>query len=168
MEEHLHRCAPCAQELIALSTRKTPTPLARLRLVRRDREGHFEEFREPVAELLELALDQTDDLLLRAEVGGHWRRGPAPGVSFLFPEVSASSAFIALARMDPGATFPLHRHGGEERSLVLQGGACEEEGLQRWRGQTLHKEKGSSHRLIALPGPPCIAAIHLAGDLEFC
>ena len=75
-----------------------------------------------------------------------------------------------MIRMEPGASYPAHRHNGPEELLVLQGGFRDATG--EWRaGDFARFEDGSIHHAVALDeGPPCIffaiaqEGIELFGD----
>jgi anti-sigma factor ChrR (cupin superfamily) len=68
-------------------------------------------------------------------------------------------------RVPAGATFPLHRHIGEERVLVLQGGFEDQDGRVYRRGDEAWKPAGSEHSFVALPGPDLIYLVVLFGGV---
>ncbi|MCS6900421.1 MAG: cupin domain-containing protein [Myxococcales bacterium] len=71
-------------------------------------------------------------------------------------------------RFEGGTTFPEHLHGGEERTLVLQGGFLDLlSGRHLLPGDTLVLPAGSSHRFRIDPGEPCISAVLLLGPISF-
>ena len=86
-----------------------------------------------------------------------FRRTRHDGVSIHFYSSDRESGRAAvMIRMEPGCSYPAHRHTGPEELLVLQGGFRDEHGVYR-AGDYARFERGSSHRPQALEdGPPCI------------
>ena len=80
-----------------------------------------------------------------------------PGVSIHFYRSDRASGHAAvMIRMEPGASYPGHRHDGPEELLVLQGGFRDERGVYR-AGDYARFEAGSAHRPVALEdGPACV------------
>ena len=61
-----------------------------------------------------------------------------------------------MIRMEPGCSYPAHRHTGPEELIVLQGGFRDEHGTYR-AGDYARFERGSAHHPIALEdGPACV------------
>ena len=80
-----------------------------------------------------------------------------PGVAIHFYRSDRQTGqATVMIRMEPGASYPGHRHDGPEELLVLQGGFRDERGT--WRaGDYARFEAGSTHRPTALEdGPPCV------------
>jgi anti-sigma factor ChrR (cupin superfamily) len=88
-----------------------------------------------------------------------WKPTRHPGVAIWFYATDrASGRTLALIRMDPGRSYPPHRHRGEERLLVLTGGYRDEAGEHR-AGDFVTYEDGTEHGPVALDGPgsgPCV------------
>jgi anti-sigma factor ChrR (cupin superfamily) len=80
-----------------------------------------------------------------------------PGVSIHFFHVDSTTGHAAvLIRMEPGASYPRHRHRGAEELFLLSGGFRDEHGEHRAPGYARF-EDGSSHAPVALEGgAPCI------------
>lgn len=75
-------------------------------------------------------------------------------------------AHAGLIRLQPGATFPNHRHVGEERILLLQGRVRDTAGNEYRAGDTLVSADGTEHEMIAVGDEEVIyAAVVIA--LEF-
>lgn len=161
VETHLANCRICGAWLSELREAVQPAAsLGRIRLIRRSLEGHFEEFRGALVELFAIDYAQVDRLLHRIS-SGTWHAGPDEGVEFQAVRVGdrLGESVGVVVRAAPGAMLSMHGHGGDELTLVLQGGFSEDDGHQLWRGQLLHKPPGSEHSLTALPGPTCICAV---------
>ncbi len=88
-----------------------------------------------------------------------WKPTRHPGVAIWFYAADRGTGrTLALIRMDPGCGYPRHKHRGEERLLVLQGGYRDEFGEHRAGGFAVY-ENGTEHGPVALDGPgsaPCV------------
>lgn len=60
-----------------------------------------------------------------------------------------------LIRMEPGHSYPAHRHVGLEEVFILQGGYRDKRGEHR-AGDYILNEAASAHAPIALDGEDCI------------
>ena len=58
-------------------------------------------------------------------------------------------------RMQPGCSYPAHRHIGVEEVLILQGGYRDSKGEHR-AGDYIINEAGSAHHPVALEGEDCV------------
>ena len=96
-----------------------------------------------------------------------WKPTKRPGiyVETLWSD-PASGDVAVLVRMDPGCTYPRHRHVREEDVLVLQGGFRDAAG--EYRCGTFHRfAAGSIHEPVALEGDaPCILFSVARGGIE--
>ena len=74
------------------------------------------------------------------------------GVSIHFFDSDRESGRAAvMIRMEPGCSYPAHRHTGPEEILVLQGGF--RDGKGDWSaGEYARFETGSTHWPVALDG----------------
>lgn len=59
---------------------------------------------------------------------------------------------MVLIRMDPGCSYPPHRHAGIEDVLVLQGGYRDDRG-EHVAGSFFRYPSGSTHAPVALGDP---------------
>lgn len=87
-----------------------------------------------------------------------WRPTRHEGVTW-FPLHAPESAgdgghgdATVLIRMEPGSSYPRHRHVGVEEVLVLAGGYRDERGEYR-SGQYVRYPAGSEHHPVALGDP---------------
>jgi len=78
----------------------------------------------------------------------------------------ASGDAAVLVRMDPGCTYPRHRHVRDEEVFVLQGGFRDERG--EYAAGDFHRfEAGSIHEPVALDGQlPCVLFSVAHGGIE--
>ena len=67
---------------------------------------------------------------------------------------------VSLLRLQPGEGLPVHRHGGAEYTVVMQGGYTDNTG-NYGVGDFAVGPGAAEHEPIADPGEPCIALIAL-------
>ncbi len=88
-----------------------------------------------------------------------WRPTRYRGVAVHFyASDRATGRTLVLIRMDPGCGYPRHRHHGEERLLVVQGGYRDDHGEHRAGSFVVHDD-GSEHAPFATGAagdPPCV------------
>lgn len=96
-----------------------------------------------------------------------FRETSYPGVSIhSFHSDRTSGHAAVMIRMEPGASYPAHRHRGPEELLVLQGGFRDENGVYR-AGEYARFEDGSVHHPRALEdGPACVFFAIAAEGIE--
>lgn len=72
-----------------------------------------------------------------------------------------------LIRMEPGCSYPAHRHAGLEEVFILQGGYRDQKGEHR-AGDYVLNEPGSAHHPAALTDPPedCVMLAVAHGGIE--
>jgi quercetin dioxygenase-like cupin family protein len=76
---------------------------------------------------------------------GDWERTAVPGVSVKPLSVDPDRRYVTmLVRMEPGSSYPIHRHAGAEECLVLQGD-LEVGGETLHAGDYQHADEGSRH-----------------------
>jgi putative transcriptional regulator len=127
-------------------------------------------FTERLAALFDLGRERSGELIREAAgSAAGWQAIPIPGVRLLHfaggPRVAAADC--GLVRLEPGARFPAHRHGGDEWSLVLAGEAEEEGTGNRWQpGDLVHRTAGSVHAYRAVGQEPLVFAVVLEGGIE--
>ncbi len=90
-----------------------------------------------------------------------------PGVSIhFFHQDSTTGHAAVLIRMEPGASYPRHRHRGPEELFLVSGGFRDEHGVHRAPGYARF-EDGTSHSPVALEGPePCVFFAIAAEGIE--
>ena len=85
-----------------------------------------------------------------------WKPTKHPGISLLWLHSQRPCGdTVVLIRMEPGASYPAHRHVGVERLFVLQGAYRDRAGVYHAGEEVVHPP-GSSHHPIAEPGEDCI------------
>ncbi len=166
VEAHLRDCAECrreADELDRLTETFTVPPSGVLSKLQGTLSGpqRFAHFIERVAKLFDISTDEAKAVLARIDDPAIWDTELAPGV-WVAP-VNAGpgvgeGAFTVLLKLEPGAVFPTHTHGGEEQVLVLEGGYLDVSGTEYWRGELDVRQPGTSHSFTGLPGLGCLCA----------
>ena len=73
---------------------------------------------------------------------------------------------LKLIKMDPGASVPLHSHGGKEYILVLEGSFCDEYGKYS-RGDIQINDQKIKHTPIASQNHGCICLTITEKDVIF-
>jgi quercetin dioxygenase-like cupin family protein len=101
-------------------------------------------------------LELAEAPALPLDPGAYAWEEPSPGVRVAVVKVDASRSVCAsLIWASPGARYPLHRHLGDETTLILQG-ACRDEHGSYAAGDVARMRAGSTHRVEFLPGEDCI------------
>ena len=79
----------------------------------------------------------------------------------------ATNDATVLIRMQPGCSYPAHRHKGIEEVFILQGGYADSRGTHR-AGDYIINDAGSAHRPTALtePAEDCIMLAFAHGGIE--
>jgi quercetin dioxygenase-like cupin family protein len=133
-------------------------------------ERRYEGFVDRLATFLDFDPERTRSLLgrLRSGVDDTWEEGRVEGVRLFHfdggPRVA--SAHCGLVRVDPGVTYPLHRHQGDEWAFVLQGTAREDDGRVLAPGDLLHNLPGSRHAFTAEGPEPFVFVVVLHAGIE--
>jgi anti-sigma factor ChrR (cupin superfamily) len=82
-------------------------------------------------------------------------RYPGVSIHFFYEDPTTGHAAVMI-RMEPGSSYPRHRHKGAEELLILQGGFRDENGVYR-EGEFARFEDGTTHWPKALEdGPACV------------
>jgi anti-sigma factor ChrR (cupin superfamily) len=176
---HLDACGRCRRELArieesvagvaALAPRVRPSPELRRRVLGAvEGRARYAPFVDRVARFFGVDTEEATAALEAITSEGAWSPGPMPGMATAKLPRSANvpGRTAVLLRSDAGARSPLHRHLGEERLLILEGGIVESDGRAFHAGDLVVKPSGSSHAFHVPEGEPCVAAYLLDGGLE--
>lgn len=156
----------CALAL-ALPPEEPPPGLRERILAALPRASRFETFLDRVARMIDLGTDAVRDLLAKIDDPAGWEAGPPPARLYHLPYGPALAGVdVGFVHVPAGAAFPHHRHLGEERVLVLQGGFLDSDGTIVRRGETSFKEAGSDHAFTALPGPDLVYLVVIVQGVE--
>lgn len=141
-----------------------PAAAVRARLLASLEPSRFDRFVAPIAELFAVTVDGARAMLAKLDDAGAWRP-LLPGIDCIRVSGSSNPAQpqCAFVRVAPGTTFPWHRHLGEERSLVLHGGAHMSDGRDLRPGDVLVVDEQVEHDFIVEGDDPCIFAVRSSG-----
>jgi quercetin dioxygenase-like cupin family protein len=120
-----------------------------------DLEGiaRFDLVTEALRRFVDLGADPVDALLCKLEdAATAWTEG-LPGIRYFHfaPGPGAAGAEAGFVRLEPGATFPSHRHLGPERTFVLDG-VMQDRGRVYGPGSVIESAAGTAHDYAAGPG----------------
>lgn len=176
---HLERCAECRERLhdadqiggVLMQQQRVEAPPEDARaaiLARLDDEPAIAQAAPPLDVLEPRDPDRLPSALhpwfgnsLRAL---HWRR-VAPGVQRILAS-GISGGDLMLLRIAPGSKLPLHSHGGNELTMILDGayddmlGHFGPDDVADLDGETLHQP-------VTSPGVPCICVAATDAPLIF-
>lgn len=182
VETHVAGCPTCAAELadtasvvelIALSLEPVePPPELRERiLVAAAGESRFASFVDLVASLIDQSRELVRKLLDSIDDAAAWEPGPVAGTKLMHlpqgPALAGAGAVVGFVRVDPGVTFPYHRHLGDERVVILQGGLRDEDGSVARRGDIVDKPGETAHSFVAIGDVPLVYLVVLQKGVEF-
>ena len=89
-----------------------------------------------------------------------------PGMQTARIATGDTSLDLRLLRLKPGLGMPVHTHGGDELTLVLQGSYTDETGQYR-RGDVAMADDSLTHYPVADAGEPCICLTVIEAPLKF-
>jgi anti-sigma factor ChrR (cupin superfamily) len=114
-----------------------------------------------LAALWDLSEDDVTNELVRAKDNEQWRWTALPGIRLFDVQGGAktSSAAVRLVRFSPGFRFPVHRHKGYERVLILEGSYIDSSGTVYRSGDLHEMSEGSEHGFTVADDEPCVAAV---------
>ena len=136
-----------------------------------ERPRPFAAFVARVARAADVAENVARAWLDRLDAASSWVAGPSP-TSRLFhiepgPEILAVGGIAGFVKVEPGATFPRHKHLGAEHVLVLQGGFRDEDGRDYVAGDDAHQPAGSDHLFVAHAGEELVYLAVIRGHVDF-
>ena len=180
---HLRACKSCLtrlqelrEDLTQLVSRDETPPPPRLRAhllaaVNLDAVQPFAGLSRRVARIFDLDEAQVQKVLRDAHGDSAWEvRGPFSYFHFTPGPKLAPTAEAGIVRLEPGVSFPRHRHRGDEYALVLRGALREDTGGSvAFPGDIQHMPEDSRHTVTCTSREPCVFAVLLYGgspDIE--
>jgi predicted ChrR family anti-sigma factor len=161
VQAHLATCTACRAERAsleevwgALATALRPevaSPDLRRRLMADTRTGRLHHMAPALAAFFDLDEAAARALLDRADDPAEWRGFPVPGVRYM-PVTSGPAVAHrqnGLIHIPAGTHFPLHRHHGTERTLVLTGRLRDDDGHTYDAGDISPKTPETQHTFVA-------------------
>lgn len=124
-------------------------------------------FFDRLSSFLDLPLERVKEILLTVNDRTRWEAAPLPGVLLMHFSggPSVAGADVGLVRIEPDYRFPNHRHKGEERLFVLEGGYFDESGRKYQPGDVHVMAAGTTHDYTVLSGG-LLAALVLYEGIE--
>jgi len=122
-----------------------------------------------LGELFDLSDTDLAGIFERAAQPGAWAVSPIPGTQLLHltcgPRVA--HADNGLVKLAAGARFPMHRHLGLERVLVLEGGYRDEQSGGCYLPGDLHEmQAATSHAYVALSERELLFAVSVVAGVD--
>lgn len=135
-----------------------PSPEVKTRLMASVGAGRFAALGERIGALFEVDLDRAHELLGLIERTASWLP-LGPGIAIV--PLHGACGFL---RLGPGATFPSHRHVGEEAAIVLAGRVRDASG-EHGPGDGWTLAGGTRHELVNPGDDECICAVRADGGI---
>jgi len=155
VERAVESDASLAAELdsfLALAPVAVPSPDVKARLLASAGAGPHESFVDRMSKLVGVTLDRSRELLALIERKTSWET-PVPGMGVHLVHFDGGPAYAAadcgFVRIEPGCTFPWHKHRGEEVNLILSGSVRDDQGNTYGPGDVITQVQGSEHSLTA-------------------
>ncbi len=151
----------------ALAAPVAPSADVERRLLASIGAGPLERFSGSLARLFDVTVDRARELLGLIERPASWEPG-APGLTLVHfsggpAHATADCGFI---RLDPGAGFPIHKHQGEEVSLILAGRLRDRTtGRVYEPGDELVEGTSADHDVVCDGDLPCIYAARVTDGI---
>ena len=158
-----------------LSSPLEPSSSLRERIVASaSRDGKYGQFTDRIARLFDIDTAAAERLLQRIEAPEAWSEQLLDGVHVLSVDTGPNrrACTATIVKIAPGASFPFHRHLGEETMVMLDGGFRDPtsptgQPHEGWYGDELLQADGTGHALMAIGSAPCIAAVLIEGHSEY-
>jgi anti-sigma factor ChrR (cupin superfamily) len=180
LESHVAGCAACAAEvaeagedLASLAVTTEPVApsgdvLARLDGSLSSFADRFAHMLDRVSELADMAQEKMRELLTTLDEATTWLPGPGDGISVAHVDggPATAGAICGYVRIAAGDSFPVHKHLGHEKVLVVQGGFRDTDGSEHHTGDLVERAAGTSHGLTALDGPDLIYLVVVVDGVD--
>jgi putative transcriptional regulator len=116
---------------------------------------------------LDLPFEGVKNILSQVDDRAHWEPAPLPGVQLMHfaGGPATAGADVGLVRIEPDLRFPKHRHKGEERLFVIEGGYVDSSGQTYGPGDIQVMQPNTTHDYTVLPGG-LLAALVLYEGIE--
>ena len=118
-------------------------------------------FFDALASLWDLGEDEVRAELTRSKDREEWRFTALPGIRLFDVRggPATAGADVRLVSLAPGFRFPVHRHKGHEKLLVLEGSYTDSSGTVYRSGDLHEMAEGTEHGFVVDEKEPCIAAV---------
>lgn len=132
--------------------------------------GRFATFLDRVSSMFAFSVDEIRNFFAGLDDESSWDPGPTEGLALWLHhgEPVMEGGLMGFVRMQPGVTFPYHRHLGQEHLLVLSGGYRNDmNGNIYWPGDDDFCDPETEHTITCVSQIPCIAAFVIREGMEF-
>jgi hypothetical protein len=125
-------------------------------------------FFERLGRFFDLPLGRIREIMGEIDMVGRWEPAPMPGVQLMHfaGGPTLAGADTGLVRVEAGLRFPLHRHLGTERIMVLEGGYHDDTGRFYGPGHVHEMQGGTTHTYTVLEDQSCLLALVLYAGIE--
>ena len=178
VSDHIADCTSCADAVIGATEVVTslgfglapiaPNTSVRARLLAAaDGRGRLAQWTERVAKFFDLGLDKARGLLDAVDEPKAWEEGPLGiGLMHFSGGPRLATADCGLIRFPAGIDWPVHKHLGDEKMFIFEGGLVEDDGTVWREGSLIEKPAGSQHSFKILPERDCVCAVTLVEGIE--
>jgi len=129
--------------------------------------ARFNSVAEALRRFVDLGAEAVEDLLRKLDdAATAWTEG-LPGIRYFHFAAgpATAGAEAGFVRLEPGATFPNHRHLGPERTFVVEG-IMHDRGRVYGPGSIIESATGTAHDYTAGPGRDLIiVSLHQGFEL---
>jgi hypothetical protein len=163
-----------AQLIVAVSPIAPPPDVAQ-RLMASAGAGRFERWSSRMAQLFDVSVERARELLGLIERPASWGPAVLDGWTSGIPHVAlvhftggpaCATADCGFVRIDPGHVFPLHRHRGDEVTILIAGTIREDDGRIFHAGDEIARAAGTEHTLTVIGDEPAIIIARAEGGIE--
>jgi quercetin dioxygenase-like cupin family protein len=121
-------------------------------------------FADRLGELMDVTVETARSYLARIFDPAAWQNlMPSIDLVHLEGGPATEGADVGFVRIEPGQTFPEHRHLGDEHALILQGRVADNLGGVAGPGDITRLGVGSAHELRCVSDEPLIFAVVVHG-----
>jgi len=169
-ESNSHRIESVLAVIGAATGECAPAPAMKGRLLAVVSTGQlrYAPFFSKICGLFDVNRDSVLHLFERSETDTEWQPGPHPSIQLLHLQGGAAvvGADVGLVRMPSGFIWPSHRHLGDERVLILQGGYDDDAGKTYRAGDIHEMASGTVHGFVVHADRPLLLAVVLFNGIE--
>lgn len=135
---------------LAVTDCMEPPPEVLARLMTTIGCGRFERFSSQVAQIFDVTIDRAREILGLIDRRASWIQAlPNIGLIHFQGGPRCATADCGAVRVRAGTEFPLHKHRGDEMSVVVAGIVRISDGSVFHPGDEVHGAAGTSHSLTA-------------------
>ena len=145
-----------------------PPPDVHARLLASIGGGPLERFSSRLASMFDVTVERARELLGLVDRKASWEVG-APGVHLVHFDggPAYAAADCGFVKLEPGTAFPMHKHLGEEVSLILAGRLRDRtRGIVYGPGDEVAEGTDADHDVVCDGDEPCLYAARVMNGIE--